>query len=239
MQRVIYIWFSVLAGLIPFNAPAQVIWLVDINSGSLMGANNIIVDNSVFNVNFSDTNLSNLKNGGYFDPGELDDAHRLSSALASEVLVDVFNPLTNEVWNFNLDSGFPNGCIGPGHGAPQCHIHTPFDDDGTNISFSILRNAGGIMDIYPAEYDPSDPIELIQYNPYTFADWTLTNLDPEDLRGNQEFVQLVECSVCVLVGDPQLVFRVAAIPVPIPASVWLFGTGILGLIGFSKRRKAA
>ena len=28
-------------------------------------------------------------------------------------------------------------------------------------------------------------------------------------------------------------------PVPIPAAVWLFGTGILGLIGFSKRRKAA
>ena len=27
--------------------------------------------------------------------------------------------------------------------------------------------------------------------------------------------------------------------VPIPAAIWLFGTGILGLIGFSKRRKAA
>ena len=27
--------------------------------------------------------------------------------------------------------------------------------------------------------------------------------------------------------------------VPIPATVWLFGTGIIGLIGFSKRRKAA
>lgn len=27
--------------------------------------------------------------------------------------------------------------------------------------------------------------------------------------------------------------------VPVPAAIWLFGTGILGLIGFSKRRKAA
>jgi len=27
-------------------------------------------------------------------------------------------------------------------------------------------------------------------------------------------------------------------PIPVPAAVWLFGTGILGLIGFSKRRKA-
>ena len=28
-------------------------------------------------------------------------------------------------------------------------------------------------------------------------------------------------------------------PVPVPAAIWLFGTGILGLIGFSKRRRAA
>ena len=28
-------------------------------------------------------------------------------------------------------------------------------------------------------------------------------------------------------------------PVPVPPAVWLFGTGILGLIGFSKRRKVA
>ncbi len=28
-------------------------------------------------------------------------------------------------------------------------------------------------------------------------------------------------------------------PVPIPAAVWLFGSGLLGLIGFSKRKKVA
>jgi hypothetical protein len=27
--------------------------------------------------------------------------------------------------------------------------------------------------------------------------------------------------------------------VPVPAAVWLFGTGLIGLVGFSKRRKAA
>ena len=31
----------------------------------------------------------------------------------------------------------------------------------------------------------------------------------------------------------------AVSPVPVPAAIWLFGTGIIGLIGFSKRRKAA
>ena len=28
-------------------------------------------------------------------------------------------------------------------------------------------------------------------------------------------------------------------PVPVPAAIWLFGTALLGLVGFSKRRKAA
>jgi hypothetical protein len=28
-------------------------------------------------------------------------------------------------------------------------------------------------------------------------------------------------------------------PVPIPATVWLFGTALVGLVGFGKRRKAA
>ena len=28
-------------------------------------------------------------------------------------------------------------------------------------------------------------------------------------------------------------------PVPVPAAVWLFGTALIGLFGFGKRRKAA
>jgi len=28
-------------------------------------------------------------------------------------------------------------------------------------------------------------------------------------------------------------------PIPAPAAIWLFGTGLIGLVGFSKRRKAA
>jgi hypothetical protein len=45
----------------------------------------------------------------------------------------------------------------------------------------------------------------------------------------------------VLTFDSTLRFQVNSVvtsAVPVPATVWLFGTGILGLIGFSKRRKA-
>lgn len=37
------------------------------------------------------------------------------------------------------------------------------------------------------------------------------------------------------VTDAELVLA----PVPIPAAIWLFGTGLIGLAGFSKRKKAA
>ena len=41
-------------------------------------------------------------------------------------------------------------------------------------------------------------------------------------------------------GVRQLIYSTESIPaVPVPAAVWLFGTALIGLIGFGKRRKAA
>jgi hypothetical protein len=40
--------------------------------------------------------------------------------------------------------------------------------------------------------------------------------------------------------DLDLRFRVTPLStVPVPAAVWLFGTALIGLAGFSKRRKIA
>jgi hypothetical protein len=33
--------------------------------------------------------------------------------------------------------------------------------------------------------------------------------------------------------------KATKVVIPVPATVWLFGTGLIGLVGFSKRRKAA
>ena len=40
-------------------------------------------------------------------------------------------------------------------------------------------------------------------------------------------------------ASPELQFRTASppSPVPVPAAVWLFGTALIGLVGFNKRRK--
>ncbi len=42
-----------------------------------------------------------------------------------------------------------------------------------------------------------------------------------------------------LVLDPDRRVRFDLAPIPVPAAVWLFGTALIGLFGFNKRRKAA
>jgi hypothetical protein len=42
-----------------------------------------------------------------------------------------------------------------------------------------------------------------------------------------------------LAADGTLAITGAAAPVPLPAAVWLFGSGLMGLVGVSRRRKAA
>ena len=40
-------------------------------------------------------------------------------------------------------------------------------------------------------------------------------------------------------GTMSITYDYTPNPVPLPAAVWLFGTALLGLFGFSKRRKKA
>jgi hypothetical protein len=42
-----------------------------------------------------------------------------------------------------------------------------------------------------------------------------------------------------LAADGTLAINAGTAPVPLPAAVWLFGSGLMGLVGVSRRRKAA
>lgn len=60
-----------------------------------------------------------------------------------------------------------------------------------------------------------------------------------DWEFNTTDVAFVKCPTvnptCEGIGD----ININLSPVPVPAAVWLFGTALIGLVGFSKRRKAA
>ena len=73
---------------------------------------------------------------------------------------------------------------------------------------------------------------------YSFA----RNYDVEGLSVGLDFAALGH----IQNGSPDYTFLVpfswakwSPSPVPIPAAAWLFGTALIGLFGFSKRRKAA
>ena len=55
--------------------------------------------------------------------------------------------------------------------------------------------------------------------------------DPLSLSTSSDKSQIPESMLVVDSGG--------VLPVPVPAMVWLFGTALIGLVGFSKRKKAA
>ncbi len=101
---------------------------------------------------------------------------------------------------------------------------------GTNST----GNGGGTVASDSAAYAAligSDNVAQNSWRPQ----WLLTNFDP-NVGGRYDFylaafdsngTQLARTDISVLVA-----------PVPVPATVWLFGPGLLGLVGIARRKKA-
>jgi len=102
---------------------------------------------------------------------------------------------------------------------------TPYD-------FSLTKTAGGVWNI--ATYD-----NAFGYNDFL----TLTSIS-ESVNGEGELLLSGDLSITglwagMLAADTSVVgsFNLAPSAVPVPAAVWLFGTGLVGLIGAGKRKK--
>jgi hypothetical protein len=68
------------------------------------------------------------------------------------------------------------------------------------------------------------------------------DLSPLDTSGNTNINLLfseIRLDTSVTTQGDSVISELTLSPVPIPAAFWLFGTGLIGLIGFSKRKKAA
>lgn len=83
------------------------------------------------------------------------------------------------------------------------------DSFTSSSPFDLLTGSGGVLALMGLSVSTGDVIALEFISPTSFA--TFNGVD----------------------------LTITASAVPVPAAVWLFGTALLGLVGFSKRRKVA
>lgn len=171
-----------------------------------------------------------------------------------------FDTATGSLSVIDFESGLPAGVSVSGGGVigvatsvcatPDLHCYATSPD-------SVLRNNGAIFDFV-------NPID--SFGAY-FLGWQLAgqsitaqfldgstssyNMPAGNSAGGTLFFGLTEfgssiTSISYFAGSPDTdaigiddVRYGTASVVPIPAAVWLFGTALIGLVGFSKRSKAA
>lgn len=96
--------------------------------------------------------------------------------------------------------------------------------------FSNTSLNGDGTDHMLAYQGTGDQVQLPTFNP---GEWTLNEyiLAWEDLRFSHPYYDGDFNDMVLMVESVQ--------PVPVPAAVWLFGSGLLGLVGIARRKKVA
>lgn len=94
--------------------------------------------------------------------------------------------------------------------------------------------------------DADEGEESFNFNNVTFQGMSLWDLDPNDAKNVAFFNNVQFCGQVVTdavnfqnVSGSECAFDMSSTAVPVPAAVWLFGSGLLGLIGISRRKKSA
>jgi hypothetical protein len=98
---------------------------------------------------------------------------------------------------------------------------------------------GGFQDV-AVETDPAEGWEWVTGEPWAYTNWN--SGEPNDAGGVEDHLAL-EGGIGGVWNDEGtaigLIDGYIAEVVPVPPALWLFGSGLLGLIGISKRNKTA
>jgi len=133
------------------------------------------------------------------------------------------NDLPFGVFGNGLVEAGSTGVIGLDFGFEVTELTFNFGGDGGGFAASILDIGGAVLDSFSvADLQASG----LAPGPSTFAALGIRSLRFDDPSAGASI--------------DNLIITTDSIPeIPVPAAVWLFGTALLGLVGFSKRRKAA
>jgi hypothetical protein len=194
---------KIIAALIAVFLPiASYSAILEVNGeGQLIGATDVDVDGSYWDVVFSD-GAWDFSDGTGLPASSKSDADLFSQALLDQVFLDA------DLGLFDSDPETTNGC----ENLNACIIWTPYlvEESVTYFSLAFNQRSDGVN---PDMVRDVPGILGLSGNFSTDTTWTLGVWTPSSST------------------TPPLS------AVPVPAAVWLFGTALAGLIGFSRRRK--
>ena len=229
---------SVNAAIVTTNFSGTIDW-ISVNTGALdvhgIGTSTMVVgdtynysithdsDSSMGTVRFDGTGVDYDFDGSPYGGSLLIDGNNFSSlSSALHVANDVVLPLGSTVEQTWLDAGFPSDLTGfvidvywMGVTSDGFIYDSSGEFDGLQVSVEFLDLSGTIFN---NELIPSFVPSL---NTIDFAFFNLEQWD-----------------------NGALVFKAGGVlannysAVPIPAAVWLFGSGLIGLVGIARRKKA-
>ncbi len=166
-----------------------------------------------------------------------------SSTVIDGVTFSIASPSSSpEVRVFNdggVRTAYILGCELPGGGCVE-NLEVDFGQAVSNLSFDFLADESATLSGTVSAYLNNVLLSTINLvgdgDGYTHEFLSLAAL------GAIDKLLLNPTSDPGGIGYDNFSFDVSAVPVsavPVPAAVWLFGTALIGLIGFGKRRKAA
>jgi len=153
------------------------------------------------------------------------------------------DPLGHDNWTLNVAGGpsLLNTTFSNGNPAGQAYSPSP-GATSCNPGYNAVMPAG--------VYNPMTGASECYSLGYTFTDSTVTNEAMDSVYELTFTFAHADSSILLNFGANGLQsladeswgldnVRVQVSAVPIPAAVWLFGSGLLGLIGVARRKKAA
>lgn len=121
---------------------------------------------------------------------------------------------------------------------------TGLDLFGLGINLEDVVPGGNIVTVAELSFDLDADLMIFQDNDFVLGTFTFDTLSvgtsPLDvsfasLSGEYDFFGVPK--ELGAVSQPGSITVTAPAVIPVPAAIWLFGSGIIGLIGFSKRRE--
>ena len=169
------------------------------------------------------------------------DPSNQSVGLSDSVLVDLrISGLGDDILTgFDLDISFDDSILG-------FQGFTFVTGLGPGTINDVTDSGGGIVNVFELSFETDEDLMASQPNDFVLGTFNFNALSIGTsaldiiiigLAGEFVFDDLLGMEVASELSADTQSGSVSVIPVP--AAIWLFGTALIGLVGFSKRRQAA